>query len=244
MVRRAEFDPFVLNAYPTSDGRPMAETDWHRDLMLQLIVTLQHFFRDRPNTYVSGNLLVFYRPDDKRRHVSPDVFVVHGVPNGQRPNYLIWEEGKAPEMVIELTSKTTRREDLHAKMALYRDELKVKEYFLFDPLEDYLKPSMQGYRLASGEYRPIRLKDGRLPSRILGLHLERSGTDLRLWNPATGLWLPTDSERAADAIERAESERERAASARTRAENAEAEVERLRKMLARHQPHKNGINGI
>ena len=101
---------------------------------------------------------------------------------------------------------------------------------------------MQGYRLASGEYRPIRLKDGRLPSRVLGLHLERNGVDLRLWNPATGLWLPTDSERAADAIERAEVERERAETARTRAENAEAEVERLRKLLARHPPHKNGTN--
>ena len=99
MVRRAELDPLVRNDYPTSDGRPMAETDWHRDLMLQLIATLQHFFRDQPNTYVSGNLLVFYRPNDKRRHISPDVFVVHGVPKCQRPNYLIWEEGKAPKSV-------------------------------------------------------------------------------------------------------------------------------------------------
>ncbi len=243
MVRRAEFDPFVLNAYPTSDGRPMAETDWHRDLMLRLIATLQHHFRDQPNTYVSGNLLVFYRPADKRRHISPDVFVVHGVPNGQRPNYLIWEEGQAPEMVIELTSKTTRREDLHTKMELYRTELKVKEYFLFDPLEDYLKPSMQGYRLAAGVYRPIRLKDGRLPSRILGLHLERSGTDLRLWNPATGLWLPTDSERAESERTRAEGAELQVETERKRAETAEAEIERLRNLLALRQPHTNGING-
>ena len=94
---------------------------------------------------------------------------------------------------------------------------------------DYLTPSMQGYRLVSDEYRPIRLKDGRLPSRVLGLHLERSGVDLRLWNPATEHWLPTDSERA-------ETERERA-------ENAEAEVDRLRSLLARRKPHANGTNG-
>ena len=244
MVRRAEFDPFVLNAYPTSDGRPMAETDWHRDLMLRLIATLQHHFRDQPNTYVSGNLLVFYRPDDKRRHISPDVFVVHGVPNGQRPNYLIWEEGKAPEMVIELTSKTTRREDLHTKMELYRNELKVKEYFLFDPLEDHLKPSMQGYRLVSGVYRPIRLKDGRLPSRILGLHMERNGVALRLWNPATELWLPTDSERAESERTRAEGAELQVETERKRAETAEAEIERLRNLLALRQPHTNGTNGI
>ena len=250
MIRRTEFNPFVLNDYPTSDGRPMAETDWHRDLMAQLIATLQHFFRDQPNTYVSGNLLVFYRPNDKRRHVSPDVFVTNGVPKGSRPNYLIWEEGKPPEVVIELTSKTTKREDLTTKMALYRDEMKVKEYFLFDPLEDYLKPSMQGFRLVSGEYRPIRLKDGRFPSRVLGLHLERNDVDLRLWNPTTGQWLPTDSERAESAIEQAAHERERAEQARgqalqeqERAVSAEAEVDRLRKLLALRHPHGNGTNG-
>jgi len=172
----------------------MAETDWHRKLMTNLINTLAAFFLSSPRVYVSGNLLVFYEPGNRRRHVAPDVFVVRGVAKHDRPNYLIWQEGKAPEVVIELTSSSTRREDMQGKFALYRDTLRVKEYFLFDPFEDYLDPPMQGYRLRKGEYVPIKLVAGRLPSRVLGLHLERAGSDLRLWNLETGLWLPTAEE--------------------------------------------------
>ena len=108
-----------------------------------------------------------------------------GVPKlPKRLYYLLWEEGKAPDFIIELTSRTTSREDKRTKRTLYRDVLKVPEYFLFDPFEEYLKPSMQGYRLVEGEYEPIYPVAGRLPSEVLGLHLERDGTQLRLFDPA------------------------------------------------------------
>jgi hypothetical protein len=68
----------------------MAETDWHRELMHIVIGILKRWYADDPNVYVSGNLLIFYEPGDKRRHVSPDCFVVKGVPKGDRPNYLVW----------------------------------------------------------------------------------------------------------------------------------------------------------
>jgi Uma2 family endonuclease len=209
------------NDYPTSDGKPVAETDWHRNLMNVLIDTLIAFYAAVTDVYVSGNLLVFYQRGNRRRHVSPDVFVVRGVPKGIRANYLIWEEGKAPEVVIELTSSTTRREDLETKFRLYRDVLKVKEYFLFDPRADYLDPPMQGYRLRAGRYVRIRPVAVRLPSRILGLHLERDGEVLRLFNPATGRWLPTPHER----IAQAESARQQAETARRQAEAAQQQAE-------------------
>jgi Uma2 family endonuclease len=189
----------VINDYPTSDGRPMAETDWHLRLMIDLIQTLEFWAAGEPNTYVSGNLLLFYEEGNKRRHVSPDVFVVKGVPKRQRPNYLMWEEGKGPDVVFELTSSSTRSEDVKKKFALYRDVLKVKEYFLFDPRRDYLRPPMQGYRLLRGEYVPIKWVGDRLPSRVLGLHLERDNETLRLYDPATGRWLLTALERADEA---------------------------------------------
>jgi Uma2 family endonuclease len=199
-------------AYPTSDGRPMAETDWHRKLMTNLIETLTAFFVAAPRVYVSGNLLVFYEPGNRRRHVAPDVFVVRGVAKHDRPNYLVWRERKAPEFVIELTSSTTRREDVAQKFALCRDVLRVREYFLFDPFEDYLDPPMQGYRLRKDEYVAIRPVGGRLPSQVVGLHLERSGSELRLWNPKTGLWLPTPAENQArleETLQDREAENER-----------------------------------
>ncbi len=183
--------------YPTSDGRPMAETDWHREIMYALIKVLQAFYAADPRVYVSGNLLLYYVTGNKRRHVSPDVFVVKGVPNQQRPYYLLWEERKSPTLVIEVTSSSTRSEDMKKKFLLYQDVLKVQEYFLFDPFEDYLDPPFQGYRLRQGKYAPIRPLGGRLPSNVLGLQLERDGLNLRLFDPVAGKWLPTPEERIA-----------------------------------------------
>src|SRR5262245_39222534 len=100
--------PRVRIEYPTTDGKPMAETDLHRDLMIDLIRTLQAFYASDPLVYVSGNLLMFYEKGNKRKHVSPDVFVVKGVAKHRRENYLLWEEGRGPQVVIELTSSSTR----------------------------------------------------------------------------------------------------------------------------------------
>jgi Uma2 family endonuclease len=196
--------------YPTSDGKPMAETDIHRQIMFDLIATLQDRYVGDPRVYVSGDLLLFYEEGNKRRHVAPDVFVVFGVEKKLRDHYLLWREGRGPEVVIEVTSKTTRREDEGKKRTLYRDVLRVPEYFQFDPTEDYLKPPFQGHRLVDGRYEPIAPVDGRLPSMALGLQLERVGMELRLRDPATGQRLLTPRERAA---------------------RAEAEVERLRQEM-------------
>jgi Uma2 family endonuclease len=241
------------NGYPTSDGKPMAETDWHRELMVMLIEMLRGFYAGQ-QVYVTGNLLVFYEPGNRRRHVSPDVWLARGVENRVRLNYLIWEEPRGPEFVIELTSSSTRREDQRGKLDLYRDVLKVREYFLFDPFGDYLEPRLQGYRLRKGAYQGIRPRNGRLPSQVTGLHLEGVGDMLRLWDPQAEAWLLTPAERRAlEASLRKEAE-DRAAQAEDRAaheaslrkeaqdlaerevsrrQEAEAEVERLLQELER-----------
>lgn len=220
------------NGYPTSDGKPMAETDWHRDLMLALIQTLKVWYAAQPRVYVSGNLLLFYEEGNRRRQVSPDVFVVKGVAKHDRPNYLLWEEGKGPDVAIELTSSSTRREDMKGKYQLYQDTLRVKEYFLFDPLGDYLTPPLQGHRLRRGRYHPIRSVAGRLPSQVLRLHLERHGRELRLHDPDTGRWLPTPLEMAAEA----ETARQQAETARQQAEMARQQAEIARQQAeAAHQ---------
>jgi Uma2 family endonuclease len=196
----------------------MAETDLHRQDMVDLIETLQDYFAQDPRVYVTGNLLLYYEEGNPRKHVAPDVFVVRGVPKfPPRDYYLLWLEGKPPEVVIELTSKTTRREDQTKKRTLYRDVLKVAEYFQFDPTEDYLKPPFQGHRLVEGDYRPIAAVEGRLPSVVLGLHLERAGTQLRLFDPGAERRLPTRQE--ALAAKEAENEQLR------------REIEALRRLL-------------
>lgn len=215
--------------YPTSDGRPLGETDLHRNRMVELIDRLTYRYRDRPDVYVTGNLLFFYQEGDRRKHVSPDLAVVFGVPKRLREHYLIWEEGKAPDLVIEVTSKTTRREDRVKKLNLYRDVMKVPEYFRFDPREEYLKPPLQGSRLVEGEYVPIDPVNGRFPSAILGLELERAGDDLRLYDPATGSYLPTQAEAAESRLVQVETARHEAEIARV---EADATIRRLMARLA------------
>lgn len=220
--------------YPTSDGKPMAETDIHRDDMCDLIDCLKHRYEDDPQVYVSGNLLLFYERGNKRRHVSPDVFVVKGIIKRKRPNYLLWREKKGPDFVIEITSKTTKKEDLKKKFELYRDVLKVTEYFLFDPQGEYLDPSLQGYRLHQGEYVPIEFEDDRLPSRILNLHLERDGKELRLFDTESGKWLETpdevwqDRSKARESLQHESNKRLRAETARQQAETARQQAETAR----------------
>lgn len=194
--------------YPTGDGKPMAETEVHRDDMIDLIGTLKHHFAHDADVHVTGNLLLYYEEGNRRKHVSPDVMVTFGIPRDpKRDYYLVWEEGKAPDVVFEITSKSTKREDKKTKKELYRDVLKVQEYFQFDPRAEYLKPPLQGFRLVDGDYVPIPLVNGRLPSQVLGLHLERDGEQLRLFDPVTGRRLLTAAERA----ETAEAERQRIA---------------------------------
>lgn len=206
--------------YPTSDGRPMGETDVHRQDMFDLIESLKLFYASQ-RVYVSGNLLICYKPGNKRKHVAPDVFVVKGIDPHPRENYILWEEGKGPDVAIEVTSESTKEEDLDDKYELYRDVLKVHEYFLFDPRSEFLNPPLQGYRLVDGRYVGIEPVNGRLPSEELGLHMERDVDELRLWNPKTGTWIPTLDE----AREQAEQARKQEEQARIR---AEAEVERLK----------------
>lgn len=218
--------------YPTSDGKPMAETDFHRVLIVELIARLDYWFADDPKTYVSGDLLVFYEKGNRRKHVAPDVFVVPGAAKRLRPNFLIWEERKRPKFIIEVTSKSTRNEDTASKFILYRDVLKVDEYFLFDPFTDYLEPQLKGYRLVRGDYIPILASNGRLPSETVELHLEASGRNLLLYDPATGHYVPT-------AEERAEHEKQRAEHERQRADRAEKELEKLRQEIEKHK-RRNG----
>ena len=183
--------------YPSGDGKPMAETELHLKDMIDTIQVLEDYFADQPNVYVCGNLLLYYEEGNPRKHVAPDVLVALGVPKEPpRDYYLVWKEGKAPDFVVEITSKSTKQEDMKKKFGIYRDILKVSEYFLFDPTEDYLDPPLQGFRLVGGDYVPIEPIAGRLPSQVLGLHLERDGEKLRLFDPATGERLLTRLEGA------------------------------------------------
>lgn len=215
--------------YPESDGKPMSETPVHWHAMVDFASPLHGFLKDRPDAYVGSNMLMYYEEGNNKRRVSPDVFVAFGVPKlPERRVWLTWEEGKGPDFVLEVTSRSTRREDEVGKKALY-ERLEVGEYWQFDPLGEYLNPRLRGYVLdVEGRFREVVLeeRDGALcHDSLLGLTLRLEGGRLRLFDPRSGEYLlpPADERRARRA---AEAERDRALEAQRTAAARLAELER------------------
>jgi Uma2 family endonuclease len=225
--------------YPERDGRPLAETQAHLDQIVYLLVALQQFFAAAPNVFVAADLLLYYVEGDKRKRVAPDVFIARGVRDAkaQRRTYLMWEEGVPPEVVFEITSAGSRTEDTVTKRALY-EQLGVREYFLFDPLGEYLSPALQGHRLTDGSYVPlVPQQDGSLRSEVLGLELRLRDGRLRLFEPASGEWLRSPDEQEAE--RQAEALARQAAEARAAA--AEAELQRLKAQLETLRAGQTGV---
>ncbi len=182
--------------YPESDGEPMAETDKHRQLMIDLIESLKTHFAADPQVYVSGNLMCYYVEGDDKQSVSPDVFVVRGAAKHERRIYKFWEE-PVPNVVLEISSRKTRKDDLGAKKDLYA-WLGVREYFVFDP-EYKLRPPLRAFRRRGEELVEEVVLKNRVVSHELGLELVNTGQTLRLWNSQTGEYLRTPVEEAARA---------------------------------------------
>ena len=202
--------PPTQDELPCDDGEPM-ETGRHRQQMVLLIETLQPWLRARGDGFVAGNMFVYYSLAQVRHQdfKGPDVFVVLDVPGHQRKSWVAWEEGKAPDVVIELLSDSTAETDKTTKKRIYESRMRVPEYFWFDPFE----PSdWAGFRLQGEHYEPLEPDaDGNLPSRALGLRLTRwqgiyqgeEATWLR-WARPDGTLLSTAEERADRAESRAE----------------------------------------
>ena len=207
--------------YPTSDGRPVAETDLHYLRLAGAAYGIRRLLASRDDVYVGSNLLVYDEPGNPRRHLSPDIFVAFGVEAGSRDLYKIWEE-QPPAFVLEITSKTTRREDERTKRRRYA-QWGVGEYFLYDPRGEWLSPALQGLALAGRRYRrmdEVVLPNGErgLRSEALGICLWLRGAELRLFHPASGRDLRTPEEEGAER----EAEAAARAAAEVRADVAEA----------------------
>jgi hypothetical protein len=169
--------------------------------------------------YVGSNLLVYYVPGQPSRFVVPDNFVVFDCDPSDRRTFKIWEEGRVPDVVFEITSQSTSQEDLVKKPLIY-EAMGVREYFLYDPTASYLKPALQGFRLAEGRLVLMETSADELSCETLGVKLRLSGYDLLLIDAVTGDRLLTEAE--ANKVS-AEEERLRAED-----ERLLAEQERLR----------------
>ena len=220
---------------PDEDGEPM-ESSRHRTQINLLMETLEFAWADR-DVFIGGNMFVYFDPEQtrNRKFRGPDVFVVQDVPRGERRSWVVWDEHRAPDVVIELLSFTTADVDRVEKKQVYQDELRVPGYFWYDPWTGELA----GFLLKAGKYVALEPEgSGLLPCEPLGLALTRwqgtyQGADAEWlrWAYPDGTLLPTpaEAERQQAAIERqrAEAERERAEAERGRAERLAARLREL-----------------
>jgi Uma2 family endonuclease len=241
------------------DGEPL-ESDWHIQqlpLFREAILRAMRL-QERTDFFIGTNMGVYYSVEQarevyeeetkgkpKRAFRGPDIFWAGGVPNPDqdRNAWLSWEEGRLPDVIIELLSPKTARLDRTVKKDLYEQVFRTGEYFLVDPA----KRRVEGFDLVDGVYHPkAPTTQGRVWCRQLDAWLgfwkgpwqEKENHWCRLFDRA-GDPLPTLAEAAqqkaeaaqqkAEAAQRkAEAAQQKAEAAQQRAEAAEAELARLR----------------
>lgn len=198
---------------PPSDlwsDEPPLESDLHRQQIDFLIDCLNWWWRERNDFYTSGNLTIYYSPDQikSRDFRGPDFFVVLGTERKPRKSWVLWaEQGKYPNVIVEILSDSTAAIDRGLKKQLYQDTFRTPDYFWFDPnsLE------FVGFHLVDGQYQPIEPNsEGWLWSQQLELYLGIQEQKLRLFTNDGQLVL-TEAEYERHQKERAQQRAERLA---------------------------------
>jgi Uma2 family endonuclease len=237
---------YQLHELPEEDEVPL-ESYYHR-LQINLLHELTYqLFKDRTDFYCGGNMFLYYDlkqaekviqfvQGQRRRapYKGPDFFVVLGGVDGtkDRKRWVVWHEGgRYPDVIIEITSPSTKSKDTEDNLLLYSKVFRTREYYWYDEGSGELV----GYRLQGDDYVPIVPSErGWLWSEVLGVWLGVSDLPYQGWRyrwlryyDAEGRLVPTgeEAERA-----RAEAERQRAEQAEQRAarERLRREQERQR----------------
>ncbi len=230
---------------PSEDGIPL-ETNWHRIQMNLLIDSIHSHWRDRKDYFAGGNMFIYFSSEQVRNksYRGPDFFVVKDVDGTRdRESWVVWKEnGRYPDVIVELASPSTIKVDLEQKKHLYELTFHTPEYYCYNPVNARL----YGWRFQSDGYVAIQ------PNERGWLWSQRFATWLGIWEgefqriQATWLRLysenqqliltmaEAEAQRAEQEAQRAEQEAQRAEQEAQRAEQAEAEVARLRQVLAKH----------
>ncbi|MBD2298813.1 Uma2 family endonuclease [Nostoc sp. FACHB-190] len=208
--------------FPPGDlysDEPPLETELHLEQIMLLLKCLKWLWRDRNDFYAAGNLTIYYswnkRKDEHFR--GPDFFVVLDTERRTRKSWVVWEEeGKYPNVILEILSESTAKTDKDLKKKLYQNTFRTPDYFWFDPETQ----EFAGFHLVDGQYQTLEPNaQGHLWSQQLGLYLGIHEGLLRFFTPV-GLLVPTPEEAA-------EFERQQKELAQARAEKLAAKLREL-----------------
>ncbi|MDF0553164.1 Uma2 family endonuclease [Kamptonema sp. UHCC 0994] len=197
--------PEVIVFPPTDlwSDEPPLESDLHWLQMQLLIDCLTWLWRDRNDFYATGNLTIYYSPEQRKSQDfrGPDFFVVLGTERKHRKSWVVWgENGQYPNVIVEIISQSTAQVDKGLKKQIYQDVFRTPEYFWFHPN----RLELAGFLLVGGQYQPLEANDrGWLWSQQLELYLGVQNRQLRFFT-REGQLVPTPAEVAEVAQQRAE----------------------------------------
>jgi Uma2 family endonuclease len=175
--------PEVIVFPPTDlwSDEPPLESDVHRLQMQLLIDCLTWLWRDRNDFYATGNLTIYYSPEQRKSQDfrGPDFFVVLGTERKHRKSWVVWgENGQYPNVIVEVISQSTAQVDKGLKKQIYQDVFRTPEYFWFHPN----RLELAGFLLVGGQYQPLEANDrGWLWSQQLELYLGVQNRQLRFF---------------------------------------------------------------
>ena len=216
--------------FPPGDidsDEPPLETELHLRQIMLLIQCLEMWWQNRQDFYACGNLTVYYSPRQRKSELfrGPDFFVVLGTERKPRRSWVVWQEdGKYPNVIVEILSRQTAKTDRGLKKQIYQDTFRTPDYFWFDPESLEFK----GFHLLDGCYQELQPNaDSWLWSQQLELYLGVRESKLRFFT-SEGQLIPTPEELA-------QQERQQKEQAEQQRQQAEQQVAEMESLLARYR---------
>ncbi|MBK6848184.1 MAG: Uma2 family endonuclease [Proteobacteria bacterium] len=211
----------VLASLPTEIPRKtLPEGDAHRIPKARALEALDEYFRRIGRRVYLGSELPVYYPDEAM--FAPDLIAVVDVDPREREAWVVSDEGRGLDVVIEVLVSGERAKDLRRNVERLA-RLGIPEYFIYEPR----KRRLSGHRLpaaGSKTYEPIVPQGGRWRSVLLDLDLVLDGGRLRFFHGSAPLLDAQElvsrlSAMVDDAVRRAEDEASRADDEAKRAED-------------------------
>ena len=197
-----QLEAMMPDARQLYSDEPEMESSLHYMQLLLLVTCLEWLWRDQTNFFIGANLTIYFSRQQLRNRDfrGPDFFLVKQTDKRPRNSWVVWEEdGKYPDLIIELLSESTANVDRTMKRALYQDHFRTPEYFWFAP--DSLE--FEGFRLVGNQYQTIApTESGWRWSETLDLYLGVEQGKLRYFTPEGSL-VPTPEEVAEQEQQRA-----------------------------------------
>lgn len=204
-----QLEAMMPDASQLYSDEPEMESSLHYMQLLLLVTCLDWLWRDKNDYFIGANLTIYFSRQQLRSRDfrGPDFFLVKQTQKRPRNSWVVWEEdGKYPNLIIELLSTSTADTDRNLKKNLYQDRFHTPEYFYFSP--DTLE--FAGFKLVGSEYEEITPNiNGWRWSQELSLYLGIESGKLRYFTNEGSL-VPTPEEAALQAQLELEQERQRA----------------------------------